>query len=121
MKPALLATVALLAAFGQSSDSAAKFEIADVHVSPKSPTSFLRVSPPRGGRYEIKNATMVDLIRVAYDYNSDKILGGPSWLEMDRFDAIAKVPAGANTETIKPMLRSLLDERFKLVVHKDTK
>jgi uncharacterized protein (TIGR03435 family) len=121
MKPALLATLALLAAFGQSSDSAARFEIADVHVSPKSPTSFLRVSPPRGGRYELKNATMVDLIRIAYDYNSDKILGGPSWLEMDRFDAIAKVPAGANTETIKPMLRSLLDERFKLVVHKDTK
>lgn len=111
------------AAFAQSVDSAAgaKFEIADVHVSPKAPNQFVRIAPPRNGRYEIHTATMVDLIRTAYDFDADKILGGPSWLEMDRFDVIAKVPADSPPDALKSILQSLLADRFKLAVHKDTK
>jgi uncharacterized protein (TIGR03435 family) len=121
MKRAILATCAACLAFGQSTDTPTKFEIADVHVSPKSPNQFFRATPVRGSRYEMKNATMVDLIASAYEYAPDKVLEGPNWLEMDRFDVIAKVPAGSNPETLKPMLRSLLEERFALKVHKDTK
>src|SRR5437764_7834940 len=76
----------------------------------------------RAGRYEVRNASMVDLIRTAYGFEADKILEGPSWLEFNRFDVIAKVPNGtAPAETLKLMLQSLLAERFKLVVHKDTR
>jgi uncharacterized protein (TIGR03435 family) len=64
---------------------------------------------------------MVDLIRIAYGFDSDKILGGPSWLEMDRFDVIAKLPPDSTPETQKLMLQSVLEDRFKLVLHKDTK
>lgn len=64
---------------------------------------------------------MVDLIRNAYDFTADKIVGGPAWLEMDRFDIMAKLPAGATPETEKLMLQSLLAERFKLTLHKDTR
>ena len=41
-------------AFGQSSDTAPKFEIADVHVSPKSNNAFARTVPVRNGRYEVE-------------------------------------------------------------------
>ena len=41
---------------------------------------------------------MVDLIRIAYGFDPDKILGGPNWLEMDRFDVIAKVPPDSTPE-----------------------
>ena len=73
--------------------------------------------------YPLKNrgGTLVDLIRIAYGYDSDKILGGPNWLEMDRFDIAAKVPEGSNPETLKQMMQALLQDRFKLVTHKDTK
>ncbi len=112
-----------LAAFGQNAE-APKFEIADVHVAPKVKDSiaqpFSRVVPLKNGRWEIHNATMVDLIRMAYDFDADKILGGPNWLEMDRFEVIAKTPADANAETAKPMLQTLLGERFRLKVHKET-
>jgi uncharacterized protein (TIGR03435 family) len=64
---------------------------------------------------------MVDLIAKAYGVNADKVVGGPSWLEMDRFDAIAKLPAGSTPESRKAMLQALLADRFKLVVHNDTK
>jgi uncharacterized protein (TIGR03435 family) len=101
-----------VAAFGQ---------IADIHVSAKSTNPFPRTGPVRGGRYEIKTASMVDLIRIAYGFPADKILGGPSWLEMDRFDVIAKVPPDSTPDTQKLILQSLLEDRFKLVVHKDTK
>jgi len=108
-------------AFGQSTEAPAKFEIADVHLSAKTVNPFVRNGPVRGGRYEIKNGTMVDLIRIAYGYDADKILGGPSWLEMDRFDVIAKVPEGTAPPTLKLMLQALLEDRFKLKLHKETR
>jgi len=115
-------TLTLLAGavFAQSG-SAPKFDAADVHVSPKAVNAFMRTSPARNGRYEIKNATMLDLVRTAYGFNSDTILGGPNWLELDRFDVIAKVASGADAESQKAMLQSLLEDRFKLVARKETK
>ncbi len=106
--------------FGQSADSP-KFEVADVHSSPKRTNAFLRATPSRNGRYEIKNATMLDLIRIAYGFTDETISGGPNWIELDRFDVTAKVPAGADTDQQKTMLQSLLAERFALAVRKDTK
>ncbi len=75
----------------------------------------------RSGRFEIRNATMLNLISVAYGMDNDKILGGPSWLDVDRFDIIAKGPSATTQDTAKLMLQSLLADRFKLVVKKDTK
>ena len=64
---------------------------------------------------------MLDLVRTAYGFNPDTILGGPNWLELDRFDLIAKVADGADVEAQKAMLQSLLEDRFKLVARKETK
>jgi uncharacterized protein (TIGR03435 family) len=107
--------------FGQSAEPRPAFEAADIHSSAKSQNPFPRTGPVHGGRYEVKTATMVDLIRFAYGFDTDKILGGPNWLEMDRFDVIAKVPAGSTPEDHKLMLQALLEDRFKLVVHKESK
>jgi uncharacterized protein (TIGR03435 family) len=112
----LLAAVVLA-----QSRSAPQFEVADVHVSPKVANAFLRASPARNGRYEIKNATMLDLIRIAYGFNPDRILGGPNWLELDRFDVIAKVADGADVDAQHAMLESLLEDRFKLVARQENK
>jgi uncharacterized protein (TIGR03435 family) len=121
MKHAILITCATWMAFGQSPEAAPKFEAADVHTSAKTTNQFPRTGSAHGGRYEAKTATMVDLIRVAYGFDTDKIVGGPNWLELDRFDVIAKLPADSTPESQKLMLQSLLADRFKLVVRKDTK
>src|ERR1039458_3872519 len=115
--------VALLsgAAFGQSAD---KFEAADVHASPHSDNQFnlfMRGPQVRAGRYEIKTATMVDLIGAAYGVDGDKVYGGPNWLEMDRFDVTGKLPAGSTKDSQKAMLQALLAERFHLVAHADSR
>ncbi len=121
IKRAILLNCAGLLAFSQSPEATPKFEIADVHVAAKATNPFVRIPPVRAGRYELKNATMVDLVRIAYSFDADKVLGGPSWLEMDRFDVRAKVPADSTPEMHKQMLQALLEDRFHLVVHKETK
>ncbi len=106
---------------GQSAAPTGKFEVADIH--PSAPTLRPFVTGPylHGGRYEIRTATMNDLVRIAWDVENDKVTGGPNWVEFDRFDVIAKVPPGTKTEDLKPMLKDLLAERFKLKVHSEKK
>jgi uncharacterized protein (TIGR03435 family) len=101
--------------------SQSAFEAADVHASPKTRNQFMRGPFTRNGLYEIRIANMVDLIRTAYGIEEDKVIGGPNWLEMDRFDVTAKLPANSTADTRKTMLQALLADRFKLVVHKDTR
>ncbi|HWE53316.1 MAG TPA: TIGR03435 family protein, partial [Bryobacteraceae bacterium] len=117
LRAAAAALILSAVAFAQSPEAV----IADVHASAKTANSYPRSMPARGGRYEVKTASMVDMIRMAYGFPADKILGGPSWLEMDRFDVIAKVPADTTPDSQKLILQSVLEDRFKLVVHKDTK
>jgi len=64
---------------------------------------------------------MVDLISAAYGLDASNVQGGPSWLEWDRFDVIAKVPSTTTPEMAGLMLRSLLADRFKLAVHTGSK
>jgi uncharacterized protein (TIGR03435 family) len=65
---------------------------------------------------------MVDLIRTAYGVEAEKVVGGPSWLELDRYTVRAKAPAAAaSADSVKLMLRALLADRFKLAVHEDTR
>ena len=108
-------------AYGQSADPGPSFDAADVHVSPKSINPQTAGGFIRGGRYQFRNATMVDLISSAYGVDAEKVLGGPSWLESDRFDILAKAPASTKDDTAKLMLRSLLADRFRLVIHNDDK
>jgi uncharacterized protein (TIGR03435 family) len=116
---------ALLSAvvFGQS-EPAKQFDVADVHVRPhnSNATPSTTGGVLRNGRYDLRNASMLQLIAVAYDMNSgDRIVGGPSWLDRNRFDIIAKAPASATQDSVKTMLQALLADRFKLTVHRDTK
>ena len=57
------------------------FEAADVHVSPLILNPFVRTSI-RDGVYQLRQATMLDLIRIAWRMDPACVLGGPSWLEL---------------------------------------
>ena len=123
MKSILLRFFFLLAvtglAYGQTPERLPSFEAADVHSSPKNPNPNVQSlgASARGGRYQFKNATMVDLISDAYGVEPQKVVGGPFWLETDRFDILAKAPTAVTAANTKLMLRSLLADRFKLVIH----
>jgi len=119
-----LAALLSLPVAGQSTPPAARFQVADVHPSPPTQipaTPVMRVVGPQNGKYELRRGTMVDLIRTAYGVEADKVVGGPHWLEMDRFDVIAKVPPSTTRDAVKPMLQALLVERFGLAARQDIK
>jgi uncharacterized protein (TIGR03435 family) len=115
MRGLILFTMAGLA-FAQQS-----FDLADVHAVPSAGNSNMRGGYMRGGRYELHAATMVDLIRTAYGVDADRVIGGPGWLDTNRFDVIAKGPVDASPDLVRTMLQGLLADRFALVVHHDTR
>src|ERR1700760_1172513 len=113
------------AAFGQPGSTSSEttsqaFEAADLHVSPKVRVPSMAAGGLRGTRYLVRQATMVDLISLAYDIDNSKILAGPSWLDLNRFDLSARAPAGSTPEDARLMLQTLLAERFSLKIHKDS-
>jgi len=46
-------------------------------------------------------------------------IAGPSWLDEDRFEIVAKMPEGASQDQVPAMLQTLLAERFRLAAHKE--
>jgi uncharacterized protein (TIGR03435 family) len=104
------------------------FEAASVKPSPLSAAKGvirpgLRGGPGSGdpGRVTCTFSTIRDLMADAYSVKRSQISGGPGWLDSERFDIVAKVPAGATKEQVKLMLQSLLEERFQLTLHRQTK
>jgi uncharacterized protein (TIGR03435 family) len=102
------------------------FDIADVHVSPrtdwiKSPDHEMQGGFLAGDRYTLHRATMLDLIKTAWNIDADKIYGGPSWLEYDRFEITAKTKPGTRPATLRLMLQTLLADRFHVAVKMETR
>jgi uncharacterized protein (TIGR03435 family) len=91
------------------------FDAASVHPSTATSSKGPVFS---GGRFEMRRATMPQLIAFAYNINQNDISGGPNWLDFDKFDLVAKAPADTKIEDGRLMLQSLLAGRFKLAVHK---
>lgn len=46
---------------------------------------------------------------------------GPDSLSSGRFDILAKLPAGATADQVPEMLQTLLLDRFKMTVHRETR
>jgi uncharacterized protein (TIGR03435 family) len=105
-----------LSSLAQAPAAANSFVIADVHPSPFTSNPFMHGNSIQGDRYFLTQATMLDLIATAYGVDGANVQGGPSWLERDRYDIRAKVPAKTTPAEVKLMLRGLLAERFHLVV-----
>src|SRR5690348_11134080 len=101
---------------GQAPSASPTFAAADIHVRPRSsnPTPFMSGAILRGERYDIRNASMLDLIALSYKTDTDTVLGGPNWLNRDRYDIIAKAPAGTSQDDLRTMVQNLLVDRFKL-------
>jgi uncharacterized protein (TIGR03435 family) len=106
-------------ALAQAPAAGASFDVAGIQVSTR-PNPGMRGGILRGNRYEVRNATMVDLIRTAYNVQPEQISGGPSWLEWNRWDVAALAPEGTPPAKLQAMLKTLLAERFKLAVREDT-
>jgi uncharacterized protein (TIGR03435 family) len=76
-----------------------------------------------GLRAEFNHLRVKDLITAAYKVKDYQITG-PDWLnkaDAQHFDIAARMPEGSGKDDVPKMLQALLAERFKLVVHRETK
>ena len=76
-----------------------------------------------GPRITLSGYALEGLIMDAYGVESWQLSGGPAWRDTEPFEIIAKAPGDASPTPVqaREMLRSLLEERFKLKVHRETK
>ena len=122
-----LATLALLAA---STALAQKPEFEVAVVKPATQEQLMaaiqaKQTPHVGvtidkNRVDIGFQSLSDILARAYDVASFQIVG-PDFLRTERFDILAKLPAGSTEEQVPQMLQALLADRFKLTVHRENK
>ncbi len=79
----------------------------------------LRVGP--GDRVTAVNVTLRTLLQAAHELAARNIVGGPGWLDTDRFDVTAKASEPTSNERLRRMLQALLTERFKIVAAVETR
>jgi uncharacterized protein (TIGR03435 family) len=101
------------------------FEVATVKLSPNCTPSPMQPTP---GRLDLRCVTLRSLIEGAYGALAGgkianqrlKVVGGPAWLDTDKFDISAKAQGSSDlAEMIGFMLPALLEERFQLKLHKE--
>ncbi len=97
------------------------FEVASVKPAPPPTDNRMRVGMSGdAGRVNFSNVTLINIMTRAYNVKDKQILG-PDWLKSERYDIVATLPAGAPRDQIPLMLQTLLEDRFKLALHRETK
>jgi uncharacterized protein (TIGR03435 family) len=73
------------------------------------------------GQLEWKDTSLSYFVQTAYHVH-DYAYSAPAWLDSALFDVVAKLPAnGSSINRYPEMLQTLLADRFKLVIHRETK
>lgn len=125
LKPILLITGISVAlhSWAQSTNPEGKpreFDVASIRLSKSNDTHMVyRLAP--GGVFIAENVTTRFLIKFAFDVQDFQIIGGPDWLGSERYNLRAKAEGVSNPYQMKPMLQTLLADRFKLAMHNETK
>lgn len=100
---------------GAAAQQQPSFEVASVKRNNSADPGIRRGMQPGGMTFT--NHTARQLIIAAYGLQPFQVLGGPDWLNDDRFDVTARAEGAPPPEQMNLMLRSLLAARFKLVAH----
>jgi uncharacterized protein (TIGR03435 family) len=125
MRIAVLSLFSMIA-FGQAAPPL-EFEVASVKpAAPLGGRGPIRL-PPRGGpgtadpgRMNFVSISLKNLLMTAYGVKIYQV-SGPSWLDTERYDIVASVPPGTTKEQANVMLQNLIEERFQLTLHRETK
>jgi uncharacterized protein (TIGR03435 family) len=112
-------------AFAQT-DAVPEFEAASIKPAPPPTSNMIRVMMRGGpgsddpGRVDWSNVSLRQMVTAAFNVK-DYQVQGPDWLNSQRFDVVAKVPAGTTKEQYQLMIQKLLADRFKMKFHRDHK
>ena len=114
-----LAVLTLALATQITAQTRPQVEVAAIHPSApgQGPMGQIHVAP---GKFEVHNLTVRKLIYIAYKVKLTDVIGGPAWLNSETFDITATV-ADMTGDNFPLTLQTLLEDRFKLKVHRETR
>ena len=117
----LTAVLAMALAAGrpsaQSASAPLRFEAASIKPNRSGDAGGgLRLLPER---LDAVNVPAWMLVMDAHELRPYQLVGGPGWLQQDKFDVRATTGPGASRADVSLMLRTLLNERFALSVHEE--
>jgi uncharacterized protein (TIGR03435 family) len=72
-------------------------------------------------RFVATRLTLGQLVQQAYGIQAYKLIGGPDWVRVERFDVTATPAMEVRLDDMKLMLQTLLADRFQLRVHRATR
>jgi uncharacterized protein (TIGR03435 family) len=138
MRNAIVLLVVGVAALASFSTAPVRAQSASANATPASPTfdvasiklnksgdAATTLGFQQGGRFRSVNETLVRLIGEAYAtafaLPRFQIVGGPAWIDADRFDVDARPGGNPSSQDAHLMLRTLLADRFKLALHSETR
>jgi uncharacterized protein (TIGR03435 family) len=105
------------------------FEAAEVRLNRSGATDGSIGLEP-GGRLVVRNSTLREIVLIAnYSLSkrlidllgSELVAGGPTWIDSDRFDIVAKAEGNASPAIVRLMLQAILTERFHLACHHEAR
>ena len=123
-----LAVCLALTAIGLFAQIKPSFEVATIKPSPPMDQAKMLAAMQGGGKMPF--GASIDSHRAEYVYLDLKTLltyaygvkpyqiTGPDWMSAARFDIVAKMPEGSTKKDAPKMLQTLLEERFKLTMHR---
>jgi uncharacterized protein (TIGR03435 family) len=114
VKEITLALFMSYGAYGQAA-TAPGFEVASGKPNPSGDRHSS--SHTNNGSVIMRNVSLKQIVDDVKDY----ALSAPDWLDTERFDISAKPPADTPEKQFQPMLQTLLADRFKLTVHRESK
>jgi len=96
----------------------AEFEVASIKPNKSGDSFDVRSIGKEPGKVVLQNVSLKDCIEASFGISGDQI-SGPGWIDADKFNILAQAPAGTSKDRLRTMLQTLLEDRFRLKVHRE--
>lgn len=116
---AVAGLVYLSAAHAQHQASRLTFEVATIRPSEPGLQNGGIKPLPGGDGYMAQNVSLRLMISLMYEVPQGQIVGGPDWIDTDKYDLEAKADHSYSKDDLHAMFRNLLADRFNLKLREE--
>lgn len=117
-----IASLFLLLLFNSTAEAQSRpaFEVASIKANTQAQAERnIAIFP--GGRLSVQNTSLRVLMQRAHRVRPFQILGGPGWINSENWDIEARAEGSASQQQVLLMLQALIEERFNLKSHRETR
>lgn len=98
-----------------------QFDVVSIKRTPEDTGPGADFGARPGGILRARNNGIANFITNAYGVENYLLVGGPDWIRTDRYDLEAKAPGEVSRPEMMLMLQALLENRFQLRTHRETR